>query len=184
MPVPSYDYPVSGMLSDTSPPPLVASCLNVRGESPTTGEAWNAFDKGPGFLEYHDEFLGWGPPVHLDIDLGAGNAVVVVAYRVQCDLGVNGPNSWYFLGSNDGANWDMLDILGGHGDPWTDYEEAVYPIANLTAYRFYRLSVNSDKTGAIRWSLRELTLMSPTAPTLPVVNPLIGKQIGGGPAIW
>lgn len=48
------------------------------------------------------------------------------------------PKSWTLKGSNDGVSWTTLDVRTDAADV-SNFSTRVYPIANTTAYRFYKL---------------------------------------------
>lgn len=50
------------------------------------------------------------------------------------------PIDWYFQGSNDGSTWITLDTQTGQTG-WAGNEWREYAIANITAYKFYRIYI-------------------------------------------
>lgn len=48
------------------------------------------------------------------------------------------PRSWKFMGSNDGNNWNVLDIRDGESN-WTDSSRRIYSVAAPGSYRSYRI---------------------------------------------
>jgi len=48
------------------------------------------------------------------------------------------PRSWKFMGSNDGNNWNVLDIRDGELN-WTDSSRRIYSVAAPGSYRSYRI---------------------------------------------
>lgn len=115
-------------------------------------DAWKAFNHsltGPTdcWISENGTPSGW-----LCYDFGAGVTKVAKQYAITCRwsssaVNVAAPKSWTLEGSNDGSAWDTLDtqtdVIGwaGNGTPGA---KKVFPLANTTAYRYYRLNISAS----------------------------------------
>jgi len=87
---------------------------------------------------------GW-----LQVDLGAGNAQIVVRYDLTSANDVPGrdPKNWQVLGSNDAVNWTTLDTRTGETFA-SRFLTKQYTFTNSTAYRYYKLNILSNFSGS------------------------------------
>lgn len=130
--------------------------------------AWKVFDASlthdPNGVNNHiwatssGSVTGW-----LKVDFGAGNSKQIQRYTLvalandrtqwknQC------PKSWTFEGSNDNANWTVLDTRLNEPD-WGEAEKRVYDFENYTAYRYYRLNISAN-FGSTLVVLAEMDMM-------------------------
>jgi len=165
------------MYTDTNgPPPLVASAST---EVNTSNQAWNAFDYNSATRWLASGTSGW-----LQIDLGAGNAVVSTAYSIQATDSGNLSfmmTGWTLAGSNDGSSWTTLDTESSI--TWTALQTQTWSFTNVTAYRYYRLTSSSNNGGGLCGVGALLVLATSTAAPLSVSSTVI--NVGGNlnPAI-
>jgi hypothetical protein len=121
-----------------------------------TGPAANAFDYTVNGATWTSTgTLSAANPQWVAIDLLA--ATELRSYRVQpfCNsagnstgLTTNYPSSWEFQGSDDGADWTVLDSRSGlTGDDRLPCRGATYPVANAD-FQHYRLVVTAANTRA------------------------------------
>ena len=128
------------MYADSGPPPLVALASS---EVNTSNQAWNAFDFNSSTQWLAGATSGW-----VQIDLGAGNAVVSTSYSIQATGSGNLTfmmTGWTFAGSNNGSSWTTLDTETGI--TWTVLQTQTWSFTNTTAYRYYRLTSSSNNGG-------------------------------------
>jgi fibronectin type 3 domain-containing protein len=127
------------------------------------GDGPKAFDGNPGSKWFNNAAAptGW-----LQYDFGAGNAQVVKRYTISvADVANRDPKDWTFLGSQDGTNWTTLDSQSGQIFA-NRTQRNTYPIANTTAYRYYRLNVTTNN-GGDAVAVADLGLWSDTGRTIP-----------------
>ena len=164
---------VTQMYADNGPSPLVASASS---EVNTLNQAWQAFDLNPNTAWLAATNSGW-----LQIDLGAGNAVVSTSYSIQAtpsgDLTFM-MTGWTFAGSNNGSSWTTLDTETGIS--WTAQQTQTWSFTNTTAYRYYRLT-SSSNAGGIYCGIGALIVLALGATPLSITNSLI--NIGGNTAL-
>lgn len=112
--------------------------------------AWRAFarqnlaDTAYRWITASGTTTGW-----LRYDFGAGNSKVIRSYAVAPENNGSSnlnrsPKSWTFQGSNDGSSWTTLDTQT-NVPTWSLQELRTYPIANTTAYRYYRINVTANQ---------------------------------------
>lgn len=127
------------MTSNTAP----SGVASASSENSTSNQAWKAMDNNK------DTF--W-------ISVGAGSAwiqykfssgIVVNKYNIDNSGASAGPtpNSWSFLGSNDGTNWTILDTQTDQAN-WSSSLNRSYSFPNQAAYLYYRLNIISSLNGA------------------------------------
>lgn len=99
---------------------------------------------------------GW-----LQYDFGSGIAWTVVRYDLSSanDVPARDPKDWQFLGSDNGANWTVLDTQTGQTFA-SRYLTKQYSITNSAAYRYYRLNITANNGDASSIQLSELSLMT------------------------
>ncbi len=87
-------------------------------------------------------------PLVVDYDFGAGAEQCVNMYRIYCgpiDKGFSRrfPKTWTIHGSNDKANWVLLDTRSSETG-WSDNGECrTRTFVNTNAYRYYRFSATA-----------------------------------------
>ena len=103
-------------------------------------------------------------PVVWQAEMPAGSRPVTgYALTSGNDKPERDPRSWDFSGSADGQHWTVLDK---HDDqpPFHDRQQRMaFPLANRSAYRFYRLTVSKNQ-GATQMQLSEISLDAGAAP--------------------
>jgi hypothetical protein len=99
-----------------------------------------AFDNRAGF----SALPGW-----LSIDLGQERTVVFYAISMYfyTNFTTQTPNTWFLEGSNDNANWTILDSQSGQVG-WSEYETRNFPVASPGSYRYYRIRVTTNNGDA------------------------------------
>ena len=90
------------------------------------------------------------------------------------------PKNWTFEGSNDGANWTVLDTQSGETD-WSDSgEERYYEFENTGAYSYYKF--NCTELNGSEWGLQlyelEFYYRNIGGPILGVCTVSPGEQAG------
>ena len=164
---------VTQMYADNGPSPLVALASS---EINTLNQAWNAFDLNPNTAWLAATNSGW-----LQIDLGAGNAVLSTAYSIQAtpsgDLTFM-MTGWTFAGSNNGSSWTTLDTETGIS--WTAQQTQTWSFTNTTAYRYYRLTSTAN-AGGVYCGIGALIVLALGATPLSITNSVI--NIGGNSAL-
>jgi hypothetical protein len=131
--------PATSCSSETSP---WLGALAFDG-SFAVGSKWMSGPAAPGWLQYN---------------FGSRNSVVVTAYTLTSadDHPERDPAVWQFQGSNDGTNWTVLDTQSGQVFA-NRIQSNVYPIANTTAYQYYRLNVTALAGAGNHIQLTELS---------------------------
>ena len=89
-------------------------------------------------------------PFHVTYDFGEDNATILNAYRIYFNSSSTyengrGPADWTFQGSNDNANWTMLDSHANVTN-WVKGTAREFYFSNGTPYRYYRLHVTAFST--------------------------------------
>ena len=164
---------ITGMYAENAPSPLVALASS---EVNSSNEAWNAFDLSSTTAWLAATNSGW-----LQIDLGAGNAVVSTAYSIQATISGDLTfmmTGWTLSGSNNGSSWTILDTESGI--TWTALQTQTWSFTNTTAYRYYRLTSTSN-AGGVYCGIGELIILALGATPLAVTNSVI--NIGGNTAL-
>ena len=158
------------MYADSGPPPLVALASS---EVNTANQAWNAFDFNSNTQWLAGATSGW-----VQIDLGAGNAVVSTSYSIQATNSGNLTfmmTGWTFAGSNNGSSWTTLDTETGI--TWTALQTQTWSFTNTTAYRYYRLTSSSNNGGVYCGVGALMVLALGTAAPLTISSSVI--NVGG-----
>ena len=134
------------MTADDAPSPNVVSAST----SDATLRAWKAFSH---VVEPYTN--GWATTGAstgwLKFDLGSGNSGIVETYTVTCGDGSNlnrAPKTWTLQGSNNDADWDVLDTQT-NVPVWTALGEMrTYSISSSADYRYYKLDITSSQGGS------------------------------------
>jgi hypothetical protein len=147
--------------------------------------AWKGMDNnGYGYTEMW--YAHQSPPNWIKFDFGAGNAKVIVKYRMATnDTYVYGyaPEDFVLEGSNNDSDWTTLDTQTGINN-WITSEWKEFTFSNTTAYRYYRLTSTKSQgvqTGTI---IQELELWSSGSDTtdeisvIKVVNSAVAGEEG------
>ena len=134
--------------------------------SPPTGAAYRAFDN-------QTTTSGWGNnqvlPAWLQYNFGAGNSKTIVKYSLYRDSHQTGgwvsnnysPRNWTFEGSNDGANWTVLDTQINQQIS-LNAAKTEFSFTNNTAYQYYRINISSAVSGS--WvNITEMEMMEAPA---------------------
>lgn len=139
---------IPNMTSNNTPSPYVISASTSHPITPP----WQAFDGSIAGVDiWHTNtgnITGW-----IKVDLGAVNAAIVKKYMIQArDEAAEMdrlPREWTFEGSNNDADWDILDTVTGETG-WSALEKRNFEIIdNVTKYRYYKLDItliNGDPT--------------------------------------
>lgn len=87
-------------------------------------------------------------PEWLQYDLGVGVTKTATKYRMWGKETLTFmPTGWDFQGSNNGSSWTNLDTRTSQ--TFTDQAWNEYTFSNSTAYRYYRVSVNTSGSAAV-----------------------------------
>jgi len=136
--------------------PTMTSNILPSGTSSASNEvnpgegAWRAFDKAA--TEWTaNATSGW-----IQYDFGSGNSRIVTSYAVTGAGEINrSPHTFNLAGSNNGSSWTTLDTQTAV-PAWTASERRVYAFSNTTAYRYYRVTISSNKGNGSYTTLGEL----------------------------
>ena len=123
-----------------------------------------------------------GVAAWLQYDFGPNIAWAVVRYDITsaADTTLRDPQSWTFLGSNDGTNWTTLDTRSGETFS-SRAQIKQYSIGNSTGYRYYRLNVTASSGGlGYEIQLAELGLYASVAGTVPAAGAPTGISAVSG----
>jgi hypothetical protein len=127
------------MTTNSAPSPYVAAAsTEINGSN----QAFMAFDGSDSTKWLANTSTGT-----LSIDLGSGNAVAAVNYRITGLVSgqeTRSPKSWTLQGSNDNTNWTTLDTQTNVA-AWSAVEVRSYNFTNATAYRYYRLNITANQ---------------------------------------
>ena len=91
-------------------------------------------------------------PFVVTYDFGEGNETCIRAYRMHYDSlmrdNSRAPKNWTFEGSNDKDTWHALDERSNMTD-WKQPDARTFSFGNVTAFRYYRLSVTAVVSGNV-----------------------------------
>ncbi|MGI4875564.1 MAG: tail fiber domain-containing protein [Janthinobacterium lividum] len=123
-------------------------------------------------------------PQWVQLDLGSQPAAVV-QYQVYVTNYSYGAGAWDLQGSNDASTWTTLQTVST--DPPAN-QYVTYPVANTTAYRYYRLLIARGRTGYTDSDvdISEWKLMSSVGTPAPAVALRVDPgtlQLGSGAAV-
>lgn len=125
--------------------PNVFTGGTASASSADNGAAAQAFDgvlTSPNYWGAVDAANEW-----LKYDLGASVTKTISKYRIYFNETLNlNPDDFTFEGSNNDSDWTVLDTKTNQTPGAVGWIE--YPIANTTAYRYYRLNVSANQAGA------------------------------------
>lgn len=95
-------------------------------------------------------------PRWLKYDLGVGVTKTIERYSVMARTAdaKGKPTDWQFQGSNNDADWDVLDTQSSI--TWSGDGPQIFSFSNSTAYRYYRLYITGT-SGGVYVQVRELT---------------------------
>lgn len=140
---------------------------SANGGSGTEG-ADKALDLNPATKWYNGNAgtSGW-----IQYDFGAGRTEVVKGYAITSanDIPGRDPRTWVLYGFNDPAgSWTQLDNRPDWGSAFSyRYQTYRVSIPNTTAYRYYRLQINTNNGDANGLQLSEFALLSDQGRLLP-----------------
>ena len=91
------------------------------------------------------------------IDYDFGDSTLITAYKIHVgpypdanSQDGRAPRDWKFFGSDDKANWTLLDERTNVVD-WAGWECRTFTFANATAYRYYRISISEAVNPSNGW---------------------------------
>ena len=90
-------------------------------------------------------------PFKVTYDFGEGNETRIRSYRMYYQSltpSERAPRDWTFSGSNDKENWTTLDTRSNVTD-WKHPDARTFSFGNVTAFRYYRLSVTAPIKGGV-----------------------------------
>jgi len=145
------------MTSNTSPSPY-----NVTASSRFSGyEEWKAFNHNHGASDIWvaNGFSGW-------IQFDFGSPVTISKYAIQARNNVNAiyatPRDWTLKGSNDGANFTVLDSHVLANTPqWSPNERREFILSAPVTYRYYRIDGSVDSKWGAYMAIGEIEFIGP-----------------------
>lgn len=145
------------MTSNTSP----SGVASASSEHSSTLSAWYAFNKNTSDRWKTPEGVtsGW-------LQYGFNEAKSISAYAVTSPNLNNqytpmySPQDWTFEGSNDGANWNVLDTRKETG--WTYNQKRMFFLSKPSQYKFYRINITSVNSGGTTLHIGELEMYETT----------------------
>ena len=90
-------------------------------------------------------------PFEVTYDFGEGNETRIRSYRMYYQSltpSERAPRDWTFSGSNDKESWTTLDTRSNVTD-WKHPDARTFSFGNVTAFRYYRLSVTAPIKGGV-----------------------------------
>ena len=90
-------------------------------------------------------------PFVVTYDFGEGNETCIRSYKMyyqSLSPTERAPRDWTFSGSNDKENWTTLDTRSKVTD-WKHPDARTFSFGNVTAFRYYRLSVTAPIKGGV-----------------------------------
>ena len=91
-------------------------------------------------------FLGGFNGVWLQVELNTPTAANSYTLTSANDIPERDPIDWNLQGSQDGENWVTLDSKSGE-EFTSRFQQRVFWINNTTAYKFYRLNIQRNRSG-------------------------------------
>ena len=97
---------------------------------------------------------GW-----VKVDFGSGNEKVIKQYTIVAGDGINeAPKDFQFEGSNDDTNFTEIDSQTNITGWSTSVAKVFNSFTNTTAYRYYRISIDTVTSGSLIF-VREIEMM-------------------------
>ena len=91
------------------------------------------------------------------VDYDFGESTLITAYKIHVgpypdanSQDGRAPRDWKFFGSDDKANWTLLDERTNVVD-WAGWECRTFTFVNATAYRYYRISISEAVNPSNGW---------------------------------
>ncbi|GAK42068.1 hypothetical protein TCA2_4560 [Paenibacillus sp. TCA20] len=174
------------MTSNSTPAPYLVEASSVL-TGASNYQPWKAFNKT--VTDYTDSWISDDKVGWVSIDLGSSGSKKISEYSVTCrnwndsqaDKETTAPKSWTFEGSNDNANWAILDTQVNQIS-WTKAQKRSFKISNSGIYRYYRLNI-SDNNGAYYVAIGEIGLIeAPSFQTVNIADMAAVKSSGMTPA--
>lgn len=152
------DFAPHNMTAPDAPSPHVVSDESHIGES---NAGWKCFD-GADYVFISNVFhvATW-----IKIDLGSGNEKILGSYSVKAGSTANeAPKAWTLEGSNDNANWDVLDTVTNE-TAWGPNEKRDFEAdVTTTAYRFFKLNITENNGFSLYTTVNEIYLYEAEEP--------------------
>lgn len=150
------------MTSNSAPSPLTASESSYNGG----GYAYTALD--------HSGTTAWmsgvapsiGSPQWMKIDFGSGNEQYVGAYAlmdINATWANSSPRDWTFEGSNDNANWTVLDTRSGEVTANWSATLRYFSCSKSGLFRYYRINITANGGNTSYVCIMELELFDTRA---------------------
>ena len=157
------------MTANDAPSPNVASASSAYW--PAYGAFAHAVDDSDGksWVSASGQTTGW-----LKFDFGSGNTHTALKYTLSFwdgALAARAPKSWTLQGSNNDADWDILDTQTDVA-VWSAAEMRTYIFANSTAYRYYKLNVIANHGDSTFLIIGELELIGDESVEITLTNPI------------
>lgn len=143
------------MTSNTTPSPYVVSASSIWD---ATYDAWKAFngtntDATDCWATANNVRTGW-------IMVDFNTPKVISQYTITSRTGASvteTPKKWTFEGSNNNADWIILDTKTNEIN-WALNQKRAYQFMNITPYRYYRLNI-AENNGNVILSIGEIEMM-------------------------
>ncbi|MCM3273915.1 discoidin domain-containing protein [Paenibacillus elgii] len=154
------------MISNNSPSPYVVSASSIWD---ATYDAWKAFngtnnDSTDCWATTNNARTGW---IKIDFNVPKNITQYTITSRTNATV-TETPKSWTFEGSNNNADWVVLDTRKNETN-WTLNQRKMFQFNNITSYRYYRLNI-SENNGNVIVSIGKIDMMSKeSTPTLRTV---------------
>jgi len=126
--------------------------VNVRGENLPNEGAVSAFDN-----DAQTKWLDFVGNSWIQYEFANERQYIITEYTITSanDSPERDPRDWILTGSNDGLNWQELDVKKQQ-DFTERFEKRRFSFINDTAYRFYRLDMNNHSSNIIQLAEIEL----------------------------
>ncbi len=137
----------NAMTGNSAPSPFVASAST---EFNASFAAWKAFDPlgAESFWAGTNNGVDW-----LQIDLGSGNAVIVISYAIRVNSSgtdaARAPKNWTLKGSNDGSSFTVVHTATNQ-TAWATDSTRIFQCTDVsTAYRYWRLDITANNGDSV-----------------------------------
>ena len=147
------DIATPAMTANNAPSPFVAAASNIAGGS---NDAFRAFDRNTGtnWATASGTTTGW-------LSMDFGNSIIIDAYTITgTGTQTFNPRNWTFEGSTNNTTWTTLHTVTLPSAIAASSSYSSGSISNPTAYRYYRVNITLNGTGA-QVGIAELELYQP-----------------------
>jgi hypothetical protein len=139
---------------------LTTANLTAATSSTNAGANWVAACAFDRFLIDSNVTHAWASsngsmPQWLQVQVAVAQIATGYTMTARDSYADQAPNSWTFLGSNDGSTWTTLDTQSGV--TWSNGQTKKYTFSNSTAYTYYRVNITAIN-GGTNAAIAELTI--------------------------